>query len=96
MFPADRNAIVGIKPTVGLTSTLGVIPESPSMDTVGPFCRSVEDATIVLDIIQERPTASDAPDKSPISAPKDGPNRVSYTSWLSKKDALKGARFGVP
>jgi Asp-tRNA(Asn)/Glu-tRNA(Gln) amidotransferase A subunit family amidase len=40
MFPADRNAVVGIKPTVGLTSTSGVIPESPSMDTAGPFGRS--------------------------------------------------------
>jgi amidase len=37
MFPADRNAVVGIKPTVGLTSISGVIPESPSMDTVGPL-----------------------------------------------------------
>jgi amidase len=30
MFPADLNAVVGIKPTVGLKSTLGVIPESPA------------------------------------------------------------------
>lgn len=37
MFPADRNAVVGIKSTVGLTSTLGVVPEAPSMDTVGIF-----------------------------------------------------------
>ena len=51
MFPADRNAVVGIKPTVGHTSTLGVIPELPSMDTVGTFGRSV--ATIILDIIAE-------------------------------------------
>jgi amidase len=41
MFPADRNALVGIKPTVGSMSTLGVIPESPSMDTVGTFGRCV-------------------------------------------------------
>jgi amidase len=96
MFPADRNAVVGIKPTVGLTSTVGVIPESPSMDTVGPFGRSVEDATIVLDIIQERRATSDAHDDRLVSTPIldfcPGP----YTSWLSKKDALKGARFGLP
>lgn len=54
VFPADRNAVVGIKPTVGLTSTLGVVPEAPSMDTVGPFGRSVEDATTILDIIADR------------------------------------------
>lgn len=54
MFPADRNALVGIKLTVGLTSNLGVIPESPSVDTVGTFGRCVEDATIILDITAER------------------------------------------
>jgi amidase len=37
MFPADRNGVVGFKPTVGLTAMSGIIPEAPSMDTVGPF-----------------------------------------------------------
>jgi amidase len=83
MFPADRNAVVGIKPTVGLTSTSGVIPESPSMDTVGTFGRSIEDATVVLDIIADKPNSR---------VHRDG----SYTSSLAKKDALKGAKFGLP
>jgi amidase len=39
--PAERNAIVGIKPTVGLTSRAGVIPESEHQDTVGAFGRTV-------------------------------------------------------
>jgi amidase len=69
MSPADRNAVVGIKPTVGLTSTSGVIPESPSMGTAGPFGRSVVVATIVLDIIQERNTASDSDDHGLVSTP---------------------------
>jgi amidase len=46
-FPADRNAVVGIKLTVGLTATLGVLPEALSMDIAGPFGRSVNDATTV-------------------------------------------------
>jgi len=96
MFPADRNAVVGIKPTVGLTSTVGVIPESPSIDTVGPFGRSVEDATIVLDIIRERRATSDAHDNRLISTLTHDFCSAPYTSWLSKKDALKGARFGFP
>ncbi|KAG1361929.1 putative amidase [Cocos nucifera] len=33
--PAARNSVVGIKPTVGLTSRAGVIPISPRQDTVG-------------------------------------------------------------
>ncbi|TRX96916.1 hypothetical protein FHL15_002222 [Xylaria flabelliformis] len=34
ILPADRNGVVGIKPTVGLTSREGVIPESHNLDTV--------------------------------------------------------------
>jgi amidase len=96
MFPADRNAVVGIKPTVGLTSTSGVIPEAPSMDTVGPFGRSVEDATIILEVIRERPTTSEAHRESPTSTSRDEVNCMPYTSWLRKKSALSGARFGLP
>jgi amidase len=98
MFPADRNAVVGLKPTVGLTSTMGVIPESPSMDTVGPFGRSVEDATIVLDIIHERRATTDNHIHRLVSTSVKSQNSCPgpYTSWLSKKDVLKGARFGIP
>lgn len=51
MFPADRNGVVGIKPTVGLVSCHGVIPECSSLDTVGALARTVKDAAIVLDCI---------------------------------------------
>jgi amidase len=35
MCPSSFNSVVGIKPTVGLTSRAGVIIISPRMDTVG-------------------------------------------------------------
>ncbi|KAI0154512.1 amidase family protein [Xylariaceae sp. FL1272] len=35
VIPAGRNAFVGIKPTVGVTSRNGVIPEARHLDTVG-------------------------------------------------------------
>ncbi|KAL2071773.1 hypothetical protein VTL71DRAFT_13008 [Oculimacula yallundae] len=84
MFPADRNAVVGIKPTVGLTSTQGVIPESPSMDTVGVFGRSVQDAALVLDVVCERHKTSKGAAHKP------------YKSFVCKQNVLKGARFGMP
>ncbi|TGJ87847.1 hypothetical protein E0Z10_g940 [Xylaria hypoxylon] len=97
IFPADRNAVVGIKPTVGLTSTLGVIPEAPSMDTVGAFGRSVEDAAIVLDIIADK---SSIPESQGVDAYESSMAQhdtvKAYTSWLANKDALKGAKFGLP
>ncbi|KAI3317443.1 amidase [Xylariaceae sp. AK1471] len=51
ILPADRNGVVGIKPTVGLISCEGVIPESHNLDTVGAFGRTVVDAAMVLDAI---------------------------------------------
>ena len=35
LCPSHVNSIVGIKPTVGLTSRAGVVPISPRQDTVG-------------------------------------------------------------
>ncbi|KAI0100849.1 amidase [Nemania sp. FL0031] len=55
ILPADRNAMVGIKPTVGMVSCEGVIPESHNLDTVGTFGRTVTDAAIVLDAICQPP-----------------------------------------
>ncbi|KAK3194887.1 hypothetical protein Dsin_026197 [Dipteronia sinensis] len=51
LCPSSYNSVVGIKPTVGLTSRDGVIPITPKQDTVGPMCRTVADAVYVLDAI---------------------------------------------
>ncbi|KAL6210078.1 hypothetical protein ACLB2K_021016 [Fragaria x ananassa] len=51
LCPASFNSVVGIKPTVGLTSRAGVIPVTPRQDTIGPICRTVTDAVYVLDAI---------------------------------------------
>ena len=96
VFPADRNAVISIKPTVGLTSTLGVIPEAPSMDTVGPFGRSVQDATIILDIIANKCSRPESQADSFKSSPNQHNTAEYYISFLAKKDVLKGAKFGLP
>ncbi len=49
--PSAANAVVGIKPTVGLTSRAGVIPIAHSQDTVGPIARTVADAAALLGAI---------------------------------------------
>ena len=46
--PSSANGIVGIKPTVGLVSTAGVIPISHTQDAPGPMARTVADAATVL------------------------------------------------
>lgn len=86
--PATSNGLVGIKPTVGLTSRAGVIPISHSQDTVGPFGRTVTDAAIVLGAI----TGVDAHDNA--TQASDGRLFNDYTQFLDA-DGLRGARIGV-
>jgi Asp-tRNA(Asn)/Glu-tRNA(Gln) amidotransferase A subunit family amidase len=48
-LPAAVNDLYGLRPTIGLSSRGGVVPFSPTLDTVGPIARSVVDLAIVLD-----------------------------------------------
>ncbi|MEU7867236.1 allophanate hydrolase [Dactylosporangium sp. NPDC049140] len=48
--PAALNGIVGLKPTRGLLSTLGVVPACRSLDRVSVFTRDVADAVTVLGV----------------------------------------------
>ncbi len=47
-IPAAWNDLVGLKTTSGRLSLRGVVPLVASFDTVGPLCRSVEDAALML------------------------------------------------
>jgi aspartyl-tRNA(Asn)/glutamyl-tRNA(Gln) amidotransferase subunit A len=47
-IPAAHCGIVGLKPTYGLASIRGIIPLSVSLDHVGPMCRTVADAALLL------------------------------------------------
>ncbi len=47
-IPSAWNDLVGLKTTHGLLSLDGVVPLCETFDTVGPLCRSVEDAAHLL------------------------------------------------
>ena len=49
--PASYCGVVGFKPTAGRVSNRGVIPNSWTFDTVGPMCKTVEDAALILSVI---------------------------------------------
>ncbi|KAG8687222.1 hypothetical protein FRC11_007574, partial [Ceratobasidium sp. 423] len=86
--PSSYNNLVGIKPTVGLTSRAGVVPVSSHMDSVGPMARNVADAATILTVIAGR----DEKDNYTLAAPAEVPD---YTRFLNP-DAIRGKRFGVP
>lgn len=54
-IPSAWNDLVGLKTTHGLLSTRGVVPLCESFDTVGPLCRSVEDAAELLAVMSGEP-----------------------------------------
>src|SRR5579885_1953839 len=88
LSPAATNGVVGIKPTVGLTSRAGVIPIAHSQDSVGPFGRTVADAAVLLGAI----TGVDPRD--PATQASSGMFHSDYTKFLDL-NGLRGARIGV-
>ncbi len=89
--PAERNALVGIKPTVGLTSRAGVVPESQHQDSVGTFARTVRDAAYAFDAIYGVDPRDDYTLAQEGKTPAGG-----YSQFLTDKSALKNATFGLP
>ena len=99
--PANANGVVGIKPTVGLTSRAGVVPISHTQDTVGPHGRTVADAAAALSVIQSR--TFDGRDPATGGVPlgwqgtgKTRPKNIptDYTKFVNPS-GLQGARLGV-
>ena len=87
--PSSTNGVVGIKPTVGLTSRAGVVPISHSQDTVGPMARTVSDAAIVLSAL----AGVDSRDEGTQASA--GRFLTDYVRCLDP-EGLKGARIGIP
>ena len=82
--PASYNGAVGLKPNFGRISRFGVMPVSASLDTVGTFTRTVEDAALLLGVL----AGQDPRDSS--SSPMPVPD---YTGQL--KCLNKSPRFGL-
>ncbi|GAB4426362.1 MAG: amidase [Chloroflexi bacterium OHK40] len=86
--PSSLCGVVGIKPTVGLTSRAGVVPIAETQDTVGPHARSVADAALVLNAL----VGPDSRDSA--TAASAGRYPADYTAAL-QRGGLRGARIGV-
>lgn len=49
--PASAAGVVGLKPTVGWVSRRGILPISPSLDTVGPMARTVAECALAFSLV---------------------------------------------
>jgi amidase len=98
--PANANGVVGIKPTVGLTSRAGIVPISHTQDTFGPHGRTVADAAVALGVVQSR--TYDGRDPATGGVPLGWQGRFTrptniptdYTQFLNP-NGLQGAVLGV-
>jgi len=82
--PAAFCGVVGLKPTYGLVSRFGLVAYASSLDQIGPFGRTVEDAAIMLGAI----AGHDPKDSTSLNVPI-----PDYTNYLIPN--LKGIKVGV-
>ena len=99
--PANASGVVGLKPTVGLTSRAGIVPISHTQDTFGPHGRYVADVAVALGVVQSR--TCDGRDPATCGVPlgwqgtgKTRPTNIptDYTQFLNPH-GLQGARLGL-
>ncbi|MEN9353716.1 MAG: hypothetical protein RL318_1041 [Fibrobacterota bacterium] len=83
--PASFCGVVGLKPTYGRVSRYGLVAYASSLDQVGPFANSVEDAAILLELM----AGLDVRDNTSSPAPMDD-----FRTDLKK--GVKGLRIGIP
>ncbi len=83
--PAAFCGVVGVLPTYGRVSRYGLIAFASSLDRVGPFARSVEDAAVLLEVLAG-PDAMDA-----TASVETVPN---YAAEVAK--SVGGLKIGVP
>ena len=83
--PAAFCGIVGVKPTYGRVSRYGLVAFASSLDQIGPFARTVEDAALLMNVI----CGHDAKDSTSATVGKED-----FTATLNHP--ISGLRIGVP
>lgn len=83
-LPGSFCGIVGMKPTYGRVSRYGLIAFASSLDQIGPFARTVEDAAVLLEVI----SGLDPKDSTSLDSPVE-----KYSAHLNND--IKGMKVGV-
>lgn len=108
--PASFCGIVGLKPTYGAVSRYGLMAMGSSLDQIGPFANSVEDAEIVFNTIKgaddldstsiKSVTKTTAPLKKKIGVPwsfirREGIDQEVLKNFEESIERLKGAGYEI-
>lgn len=91
IIPTSANGASGIKPSLGLVSVAGVMPAQNGIDVIGPICRSMRDASLILSIISG---VDQINDPHTLSAPMPLPELP--ISAREDSQPLLGLTIGVP
>ncbi len=83
--PAAFCGVVGVLPTYGRVSRYGLIAFASSLDRVGPFARTVEDAALLLEVLSGQDPRDETSSKRPVDK---------FGAELAK--GVQGLRVGVP
>jgi aspartyl-tRNA(Asn)/glutamyl-tRNA(Gln) amidotransferase subunit A len=83
--PAALCGCVGLKPTYGRVSRFGLVAFASSLDQIGPFTKTVEDAALVLNAISGRDPLDSTSLEEPVP---------DYAAQLGHD--LKGVKLGMP
>lgn len=84
--PASFCGVVGLKPTYGLVSRFGLVAFGSSLDQIGPMTKDVQDAALVLDIIN----GEDKKDSTSL------PGKITDFEASLEGASLKGLKVGIP
>ena len=84
--PAAFTGTVGVKPTYGRVSRYGLVAFASSLDQIGPFARTLDDAALLLETIAGHDDHDATSSRTPVPR---------YVDALGKSD-VAGWRIGVP
>lgn len=87
--PASLCGIIGLKPTYGRVSRYGAVAFASSLDQIGVFARTIEDAALALQTI----AGSDELDSTSMKV--EVPNYLEKLA-AAKEEGIRGLRVGVP
>jgi aspartyl-tRNA(Asn)/glutamyl-tRNA(Gln) amidotransferase subunit A len=83
-IPASLNNLTGFKPTYGVVSLADVVPLSPTLDSIGPLARTVDDAALLVAAM----AGPDARDPATRAAPA-----IDFAAALAGSADIRGLRI---